>query len=466
MREIGDVVKSLREPLPAERVSKRTGKGTASNFKYMKVGGVGFSMNEVFGPLGWDVVIRSIQIVDPPHRINAFGHKDDSPKSMFYNCLVFAHVCVKARAKISSLDMTCVETTREDVAGGSAVGGKAKSPGDALHHAVTAAVSTAVKRACRMFGPKTGLTLQFEAGEQEMIQRELDAAAQHEELVSGELENIVVEEIAEEAPVEETPEDTQLASTNQESTEAAPAEEATEEVQAEEAPVEEVAAEEAPAETIEEVVEETGPPEVLSVFVTDAELLTRIWSSPKATQLQTKDVSAFHVAMAKAFGKKAAHAIWTSAGVVPGKGAVVTRAHIDGVVQVLEEAHAQEGGIEAFIAQYQEVAPATPSQSAGQVSLGDWGEPDKARAYLKKRIGPGKDPLIEALVTVSDDSQVDNMVSGMLHSFAMKVCERVGMAAIEPNEIWKKSGYQFNPSGNQTLPTGAQARAFFRLLPD
>jgi hypothetical protein len=483
MRDLKDVTATLIEPLPTNRVKSFKGKG-GGQLQYLKIGGVGFSMNEIFGPLGWDYIVKELMIVMPPHRIDNMGHASD--KGGFYNAIASATVSVRARARVNQ-DGSCIETTREDSACGAAFGGKARTPGEAVHAAVSTAVTTALKRACRMFGPKTGLTLQFDPGERDMIQRELSASAHLEQMLNGDTDTIeevesddIEVDVAEVVTVEE-PATEEVA---EEQVDQPAAEEQTEEAPAEEAPTEEAAVaqaeetEEAPADedaTAEEAPadqEDLDPPAVIAAFITDADLFTRIWSGGPDDKLSSKDIGAFHKAMSATFTAKGAHALWVSAGVTPGKDAVVTKTHIAAIAQVLEEAHAKEGGLEAFVAQFEtpQEKPVhkngTNGNGNGVITFGDWGTPDQAKAYLKKRLGPGKEVLLEALVTIADNHEIDKNIAGQLQAYAHKACTRAGVTPMEPQEIWRQTGYEFKPDGEQILPNGHHARQFIRLLPE
>jgi len=464
MRDIKDVEAALLEPLPKAHAKTRDGK-VGAKYQYMKVGAIALNMNKAFGQLGWDVTVKELHIVKGPYKVDSFGHElaaDSAVKTgFFYNCIAYAVVRISARAKVRN-DGGCMEVVREDSSTGAAVGGKARSLSDAFHIAVTAAVTNATRRACRHFGPTTGLTLQFEAGERDTIQRELDSSKHLEEAASG---DETVEQILDGAEEEEI---------------VVEVIEPSHEVAAEPTVAEEVAGEEAvatePVATEPVATEaELEVPAVLATFVAQ-DLIDRIWAS--TGQISSKDIGSFHASMSTTFGKRAAHAIWNAAGVSPGRGAVVTRMNISGVAQVLDEAHASEGGISGFIAQYEELAtppavptPAEPTPPAVQatpeadqsIDFGEWGDAAKARSLLKKKIGPGKDPLIEALVTVPDNAEMPELVLSILHTYAMKACERAGVSSTHAHAAWAQVGFTLTNVG--AMPTGRQARAFLNNLP-
>lgn len=495
MRTIAEADKELRGKLEKDRVHKKPGRGGSGPLQYLKAGGVALAMNEAFTPMGWDVAIDKLDILSEAHRINTMKSRDE--KGTYWNAIACATVTVKARAMYQQDIASFEETSHTDVGVGSAVGGKATTEVDAYQNAITGAVTNAFKRACRFFGPKTGLTLQFEPGERESIQMLIDAmgATVNEDEIEG------------------TTQDTDEPQQDEAAAEEASAEQ-TADVQAETPAVAEVAltqADPAPAAAVEQTQELFGPIEVPAVFKSFAgDEITRICALESgSTQVAPADVGAFHSSMVKGFGSpQVALGIWKAAGVTPGKGVVITRDNILSVAQVLDEASAGEGGLAAFLASLQPApaqapapaqekpvdlpgtatvisggkhiagpAPTAPAPTNGNGNDSSHGEEmqkmwdespmgvqDRRDHYLK-RFGESKREIVELLATVPDDKEVSRVEAGKVHAVGAARLQRLNQPATDVMGLWKQAGYSFTAAG-AGQPTGKHLRAFADLLPD
>lgn len=501
----------LRDKL--EKHSTKPGKGSSgASLAYLKAGAVALAMNEAFTPLGWDVFLDKIEILKGAHRIAPNGAEDQN--GAYWNAIAYAIVTVKARALFNQTG-TYEEVVRQDVAVGSAVGGKQKTAVDAIQNALTSATTNAFKRACRFFGPKTGLTLQFEPGEREAIQRALDAE-KHAQEGAAEIEGTedpasditIPEETGQQAPAQAT------------------------------SPQQQPAAQ-TPAPTVTQAQQAKTPTngtgggdhgaEVLASFA-PADLLARIKGlEGPDSPVSMDDVKAFHKSMAASFGAHQAIGLWTNAGVTLGAGVVVRRRDIFGVAQVIEEASAGPGGLEAFLAQFKPATPA-PAQPAaqntasmrpvqGEVSptgtfTGTYAKPDGQAAPAATPVSPAAAPtmpsttvsapaapaaptthgqevakawdesqigiadrrqrysrifgtrapeVVEILATTPDDVELSKENAAKLHGLGLKIIQDLNAPAADVFAVWKKAGYAFTPNNGQ--PRGRQAREFADALP-
>jgi recombination DNA repair RAD52 pathway protein len=169
---------------------------------YLKATQVAFAMNEAFGPLGWDVIVDELGIVRE-YQCNRAGVVEEG--GAYWNVIAMAKVTVLVWT--IAPDGSIKKTIRADVSSGTPYGDKSNTFLAAYDGAIKAAVSNAVKRACRFFGPQTGLLLALtSADERESMQALIDADAHAKELeVEAQplsLESAPTETLAE-APVEE-----------------------------------------------------------------------------------------------------------------------------------------------------------------------------------------------------------------------------------------------------------------------
>lgn len=505
MRTIAEADKELRGKLEKDRVHKKPGRGGSGPLQYLKAGGVALAMNEAFTPMGWDVALDKLEILADAHRINTMKCRDE--KGTYWNAIACATVTVKARAMYQQDLASFEETSHTDVGVGSAVGGKATTEVDAYQNAITGAVTNAFKRACRFFGPKTGLTLQFEPGERESIQMQIDAmgAAVSEDEIEGTAQDEEPqqdESAAEEAAAEQTADvqaETHVPAAQEQPAQAAP--------------------EQAPA--VEQTQALFGPIEVPAVFKSFAgDEIARICALESGSaQVAPADVGAFHSSMVKGFGSpQVALGIWKAAGVTPGKGVVITRDNILSVAQVLDEASAGEGGLAAFLATLQPAAAPAPApapaatapvgtpakagdlpgtatvivndkhvagpaptasapptngngngESHGEQMQRMWDESelgiaDRRKRYLT-RFGEAKKEIVELLATVPDDKEVTRVEAGKVHAVGAARLQRLNQPATDVMGLWKQAGYSFTAAG-AGQPTGKHLRAFADLLPD
>jgi cell division septation protein DedD len=469
-----------------EKTYKKPGRGSTSSLEYLRAGAVALAMNEAFGPCGWDALLDKVEIIKSAYKIAPNGAEDTN--GAYWNAIAYAIVTVKARSLFKQ-DGTYVEVTRQDVGLGSAVGGKQKTAVDAIQNALTTAVTNAFKRACRFFGPKTGLTLQFEPGERESIQRQLDAM-RHLQEVDGGAAGIEGGTTEEEASSLTVAADLMDGSAQTQTTAGDPQPET-----------------QTSAATASAVVSSNGADgtEVLASFVA-ADLLGRIRAleSPD-TAVPLDDVKAFHKSMAGTFGPHEAVGIWATAGVTLGPGAVVKRRDIFGVAQVLEEAHAGEGGLDAFLSQFRPAkppaaaqtavastqtapttpapaaasatpAPATPTPAAtaqsaeapqthGEQVQQAWdesaiGQADRRKRY-EKLFATRAPEVVDLLATTPDDKEVTAIDAAKLHGVALKIIQEMNVPSADVYSYWAKANFKF---GNGQ-PRGRHIRAFADALP-
>jgi hypothetical protein len=348
MKATAEIEKKLNE-LPLDNwVSTRKGPDN-STLEYMKTGAVALAMNLSFGPCGWEVSLDRIDIVEK-QRVNGAGtllNEGDVAVKVFYNAIAVAVVTVTVHTKDGPRH-------HQDVATGTAFGGKAQTLSVAIDTAVKAATSNAFKRACRFFGPSTGLLLQFDKKDRNNIQVLIDATAHMKEIDAAYVvkdgtpettptigEDVQVEDAAvaddEGTPVEEPP------------VSAAPAEpESSPETQTVEEPAQaEMFQEEAGAVSFNRTLQE----------LVGVEITGRICALASSTDaISNADATAIHKAMVAAFGSKdRAVGVWGTVGVTLGKGVLVSRDQALAVAQVIEEASLGEGGIEGFLSQFDTV---------------------------------------------------------------------------------------------------------------
>jgi hypothetical protein len=403
MKTTTEIEKKLGEQPLDNWVSTRKGPDN-SNLEYMKTGAVALAMNLAFGPCGWEVTLDRIDVVDK-QRVNGAGTvlgPNDVAANVMFNAIAVAVVTVTVHAPGGP-------RRHQDVATGTAFGGKAKTIAIAIDAAVKAAASNAFKRACRFFGPSTGLLLQFDKKDRKNVQALIDAMS-HLREVEGSAEVTTTEGgIGEDVPVEDAG---VVVDDEGAHAEDAPA------PQGPAAPAEEPVAE-SPQTEMFQAEEPSGP---VAFSQTLAELVgldvaKRICSLAEPTDaISGADANAIHKAMLSVFGTKArATGVWGVAGVTLGKGVLVSRDQALAVAQTIEEATLGEGGTDGFLAQFDPQAdpeqPVEEKVAAKPVSLAQAATNDLERilhfagADVRKWLGE----------TISEDLELPTSILTSFH---------------------------------------------------
>jgi len=341
MKTTTDIEKKLGEQPLDNWVSTRKGPDNTT-LEYMKTGAVALAMNLAFGPCGWEVSLDRIDVVEK-QRVNGAGtllSDKDIPANVMYNAIAVAVVTVTVHTYQGA-------RRHQDVATGTAFGGKAKTLSIAIDAAVKAAASNAFKRACRFFGPATGLLLQFDKKDRKNIQALIDATSHLKEIEGG----VVKEPLAATASIGE---DVQVEDAAVADDEGTPVEETT--AVAEQSAQPETAEEPVVEDPQTEMFQEAGPAAFSRTLqeLVGIDVASRICALTSATEaISGSDANAIHKAMIAAFGKKErALGVWGTVGVTLAKGALVSRDQALAVAQVIEEASLGEGGLDGFLSQF------------------------------------------------------------------------------------------------------------------
>lgn len=479
-----------------EKLYNKPGKGKKEQ-DYLKHGAVALAMNKAFSQLGWDCITDSVVVLKPAYRCNSAGKADEA--GTYFTAIAQVIVTVKARSLLAE-DGTFVEVVRTSAGVGQAVGGKSTTEFDAIQNAITAAETAAFKRACRYFGPSTGLTLQFDPGEREAIQAQIEQANQLDKIEAGGPTVIEGIEVSSDMTPPAAP-TTQAVDTNHKTpTVQAPAA----------APVATPEVTQKPAVNGNGVGHEI--PEVLKNLA-DQEVLNRIAALASDDEIvPTADVKAFQMTLIGAFEKSGGLGLWRTAGLAVGPTAVVKRSCMNSIAQVIEEASVGPGGLEGFLAKFKtpvqvssttiimdgkhvagpaptvpapgktEVEPsvttpaaaappapsappvAEPAATHGEEMQEMWDESEVGKADRReryKRMGGMSPELIEILVTTPSATEVTREVGGKVHAFGLARFSRLNQQ-VDIMDAWKKAGYSF---GNGQ-PRGKHLRAFVDALPD
>lgn len=568
MQTVRDAEKRLHLPLERERTARMDGPSN-TKIDYLKATHVALAMNETFGPLGWDVLLDDLKIVRE-YRCNRAGVEEEG--GSMWNVISYAKVTVVTWTRDDSGEIK--KTTRSDVASGTPYGDRAVTYLAAYDGSIKAAVSNAVKRACRFFGPQTGLLLALtSADERESLQALIDADAHAKEMedaapaectaepVVEPVAEPVVEEVAatesvaetaeapvptesavdapvevaaepvapaEDAPAEpvtEAPEpetvlegvkydfnadpvchcglgesqhsagtEHSFVDANEPGPVEVPAEpsEATTEVAQEDAPVE-MAAESTPesatveeeAPTSEELVHSaealppsTVVPPLVLLQLDGAEVAVKsVCALAEPTDaIDPADCAAIQAGLIGAFGEAATAALWRFVGAdLAGTPLLVSRDQVLVLAQAIEEASAQEGGLDAFfkglldqeqIAADSAVADAASllaQEAAANGSTDHGGQVEEAWGewMAKLRLDPNNKQIIDELMTKGEEERVSQHVSAGLHGIAMHRLRSRNIPPANAMKMWKDVGVTFGKG----VPTIKQAREFTALIP-
>lgn len=468
-----------------EKLYNKPGKGKKEQ-DYLKHGAVALAMNKAFSQLGWDCITDEIVVLKPAYRCNSGGKADEA--GTYFTAIAQAIVTVKARSLLAE-DGTFVETVRRSVGVGQAVSGKSATEFDAIQNAITAAETAAFKRACRYFGPSTGLTLQFDPGEREAIQAQIEQANQLDKIEAGGPTVIEGVEVSDDM----TPPTTEQAvDTNQ----AAPAPASAPAVATPAAAPQPSTNGNGVGHDIPEVLKNLG----------DQAVLNRIAALASDDDVvPTTDVKAFQISLISTFEKSGGLGLWKTAGLEVGPNAIVKRSCLNSIAQVIEEASVGPGGLEGFFAKFKtpvqgptatiimdgkhvagpaptvpapgktEVEPSAhaavastaapePVKTHGELAQEMWDESEvgmNERRDRYKRMGGISTELIEILATTPNNTEVTREVGAKVHAIGLARFAKLNQP-VEVMDVWKKAGFSF---GNGQ-PRGKHIRAFVEALPD
>lgn len=491
MIEITKTIEELTKDV--EKLYNKPGKGKKEQ-EYLKHGAIALGMNKAFGPIGWDCVTEKVEILKPAYRCNSASKED--PAGAYWSAIASATVTVRARSLFRP-DGSFVEVTRTSSGVGQAVGSKSPTEYDAIQGAITSAETQAFKRACRYFGPSTGLTLTFEVGEREAILRQIEQANQ-------------AEKIEDSGPgvIEGEPEISDDLTPPSQLSDQAP-----------------VPSAQAPA--MQAIAEHAGTngngthgvPEVLK-NLGDQDVLNRIAAleSDDAT-VPVADVKALQLTLIASFEKSGGIGVWKTAGLPLNPKEAVTRRCLSSISQVLEEASIGAGGLDGFLAKFKtppvgtpekpgdlpgtstmimngkhvagpaptaapvEATVSTPAVEAkapvtetkapakeyipthGEQMQQAWDESEMGKSDLReryqKRFGSSAQEVIKILTETPHDAEVAKEVAGKIHVFGITRYHKLNQPA-NVFELWRQAGYEFG----QGQPTGRHLRAFADALPD
>lgn len=507
---VEEICTRVSRALTKEDIRSREGPGR-STLEYLSGPDVALGLNEAATAMGWDMRVDTTELIEVWGTDDLNRRVDPPAVPTRWSAMARAKVTITVRAIVDKTLGTYTRCRRQDVGHGAEVGGRGqKTKMDAIEQAEKSAVTDALKRAARFFGPQTGLLIGFKEEERPAIQEMIDKQqVQHSSNGNASHGAIRIPPMAPmpqaapapvvtQAPVH-APAPMAAASVAQQApavsaptpvaaapVAAAPTPAATPLA----APAVSPAAALAPTksmtmgEEMQEIFDETvvggvgkdnERREVGVVLASSVAHDVLLRSTPNfrrhgddALIVEKADLNAIHGGIATKFGQDAAMSMWAAVGIKLGPGVQVTRAQILSIGKLLDKKPAEMGMKEFLDRTAAGITTIPPQdkilqtdQASGAIKVPPapvpTGPADPAvEAAVRAAIGDHQE-IISALACGKPDEKVEETVANMIHALAVERLITAQKSPAEAFKVWISTGY--TPGGKDT-PTVSQARQF------